>query len=43
MLQIIQDEIIRLDAVDTRLLLKSFHKGDSQNIYQLNKGDLTLT
>lgn len=43
MLRIIQDEIIRLDVVDTRLLLKSFHKGGSGNIYELNDGDLTLT
>lgn len=42
MLRIIQDEIIRLEAVDTRLLLKSFHKGDADNIYRLREGDLTL-
>lgn len=43
MLRIIEDEIIRLDVVDTRLLLRSFHKGDANNIYELNDGSLTLT
>lgn len=43
MLRIIQDEIIRLEVVDTRLLLKSFHKGDANNIYELSEGGLTLT
>lgn len=43
MLRIIEDEIIRLGAVDTRLLLNSFHKGGQGNIYELNEADLTLT
>lgn len=43
MLRIIEDEILRMDAVDTRLLLRSFHKGDVNNIYELNEGSLTLT
>ena len=42
MLRIIEDEIIRLDVVDTRLLLRSFHKGDAGNIYRLDSGELTL-
>ncbi len=42
MLRIIQDEIIRLDVVDTRLLLRSFHKGDADNIYRLDSGELVL-
>lgn len=43
MLRIIEDEIIRLEAVDTRQLLNSFHKGDKNNIYELDEGDLKLT
>ncbi len=42
MLRIIEDEIIRLKVVDTRLLLNSFHKGAQGNVYELNEGDLTL-
>ena len=42
MLRVIQDEIIRLQVVDTRLLLSSFTKGDVNNIYRLSSGDLTL-
>ena len=42
MLRIIEDEIIRLDVVDTRLLLRSFHKGDADNIYRLDSGELVL-
>lgn len=42
-LRIIEEEIIRLKVVDTRLLLISFHKGAAENIYELDEGDLTLT
>lgn len=42
MLRVIEDEIIRLQAVDKRQLLNSFHKGSSEGIYELNEGDLTL-
>lgn len=42
MLRIIEDEIIRLQAVDTRLLLNSFHKGSADNVFELDEGDLTL-
>lgn len=42
MLRLIEDEIVRLKAVDTRLLLNSFHKGGADNVYELNEGDLTL-
>lgn len=42
MLRVIEDEIIRLQAVDTRLLLNSFHRGSQDNIYELNEEDLTL-
>lgn len=41
-LDIIQDEIIRLQVVDTRLLLTSFEKGNDKNIWELSKGSLTL-
>lgn len=42
MLRIIEDEIKRLDVVDTRLLLRSFHKSDVDNVYRMNSGELTL-
>ena len=42
MLRVIEEEIIRLKAVDTRLLLNSFHKGSSDNVYELDEGNLTL-
>ena len=42
MLRIVEDEIVRLRAIDTRLLLNSFHKGGADNVYELNEGDLTL-
>lgn len=42
-LRIIQDEIIRLKVIDTRLLLSGFHKGDSNNIWEISDGGLTLT
>ena len=42
MLRVIEDEIIRLEAVDTRLLLNSFHKGGDDNVYELSEGDTTL-
>lgn len=41
-LRVIQDEIIRLKAVDTRLLLASFHKGGSDSVWELNEGGLIL-
>lgn len=42
LLRVIEDEIIRLKSVDTRLLLNSFHKGDANNVYQLMEGNLIL-
>lgn len=42
LLRIIEDEIIRRDAVDTRLLLHSFTKGDAENIWEITDGGLTL-
>ncbi|MDE5917229.1 MAG: HK97 gp10 family phage protein [Oscillospiraceae bacterium] len=41
-LRVIQDEIIRLKAIDTRLLLASFHKGGSDSVWELNEGGLIL-
>lgn len=41
-LRIVEDEIIRRDAVDTRLLLASFHKGGDSNVWELSDGGLTL-
>ncbi|MGE8207678.1 HK97 gp10 family phage protein [Heyndrickxia sp. NPDC080065] len=41
-LDIIQDEIIRTKTVDTRLLLNSFKRGDSENVFELNSGGLVL-
>ena len=41
-LRIIEDEIIRMKAVDTRLLLNSFHKGGSSNVWVLDENGLTL-
>lgn len=42
-LSIIQDEIIRKKVMDTRLMLSSFHKGDSNGIWELSEGNLTIT
>ncbi|WP_404407729.1 HK97 gp10 family phage protein [Jeotgalibacillus malaysiensis] len=41
-LDIIQDEIIRTETVDTRRLLNSFDKGDSENVWNISKGGLSL-
>ena len=41
-LRIIEDEIIRLKVMDTRLLLNSFHKGSSGTVWELSDGGLTL-
>lgn len=41
-LRVIEDEIIRRNVVDTRLLLNSFHKGHGENVWELSEGDLTL-
>lgn len=42
LLRIIEDEIIRRDVVDTRLLLHSFTKGDAANIWEIEDDGLTL-
>ncbi|WP_212973176.1 HK97 gp10 family phage protein [Bacillus sp. J14TS2] len=41
-LDIVQDEIIRTETVDTRRLLNSFNKGDEDNIWSISSGGLTL-
>ncbi len=41
-LRILQDEIQRRKVMNSRLLLASFHKGDSENVWELNEGELTL-
>lgn len=41
-LRIVEDEIIRRNALDTRLLLNSFHKGDANNVWVIQNEGLTL-
>lgn len=41
-LDIIQQEIIRTQTVDTRRLLNSFHRNDSDNVYSTSSGGLSL-
>lgn len=41
-LNIVQDEIIRLGVVDTRRLLKSFDKSDSDCVFEMNNRGLSL-
>ena len=41
-LRIVQDEIIRKQTVDTRLLLNSFSKGEQDNVFVLNEGSMTI-
>ncbi len=41
-LRVVGDEIIRMQAVDTRLLLGSFDKGGAGNIWTVSDGGLTL-
>ena len=41
-LKIIEDEIIDLKVMDTRLLLASFHEGGDGNVYKITDGGLTL-
>lgn len=42
-LDIVQDEIIQQEIVDTRGLVSSFRKGDSKNFWKLKSGGITLT
>ena len=41
-LRIVEDEIIRKNALDTRLLLNSFHKGSPENVWIAKDGGLSL-
>lgn len=41
-LRILEDEIIRRQVLDTRLLLASFHKGDANNVWEMSEGGLSL-
>ncbi|WP_203363184.1 HK97 gp10 family phage protein [Bacillus sp. REN10] len=41
-LALIQNEIIRTETVDTRRLLNSFSRGDSESVWSINSGGLTL-
>ncbi|MEN1969020.1 HK97 gp10 family phage protein [Lentibacillus sp. N15] len=41
-LDLVQDEIIRTKTVDTRRLLNSFGKGDSENMWSISNGGMTL-
>jgi len=41
-LDLIQDEIIRTETVDTRRLLNSFNKGDEENMWSISSGGLSL-
>ena len=41
-LRILQDEIVRRQVVDSRLLLASFEKGNDQNVWEISDGGLTL-
>lgn len=41
-LRVVQDEIIRKQTVDTRLLLNSFQKSANDNVFEMKEGDLTV-
>ena len=41
-LRIVEDEIIRRQVMDTRLLLASFHQGGVDNVWEVSDGGLTL-
>jgi hypothetical protein len=41
-LDIVQDEIIRMQAVDFRRLVNSFQKGDSANVWTIKNGGLSI-
>ncbi len=41
-LDLIQDEIIRTETVDTRRLLNSFVKGDGDGVWEMHEGGLSL-
>jgi len=41
-LRIVEDEIIRRQVMDTRLLLNSFHKGGDNNVWEFDENGLML-
>ena len=41
-LRIVEDEIVRRQVMDTRLLLSSFHKGGDNNVWELDVNGLTF-
>ena len=41
-LRVLQDEIVRLNVVDGRVLLHSFQRGDDGNVWRIEDGGLTL-
>lgn len=41
-LRIVEDEIVRREVMDTRLLLSGFHKGSGDGVWELDEGGLTL-
>lgn len=41
-LDLVQDEIIRTETVDTRRLLNSFNRGDADNIWSITNGGMRL-
>lgn len=41
-LRIVEDEIVRRDVTDSRLLVDSFHKGNKNNVWDISDGGLTL-
>lgn len=41
-LRLVEDEIIRRQVLDTRLLLASFNRGNESNVWELTDGGLTL-
>ena len=41
-LRVLEDEIVRREVMDTRLLLNSFHKGSEDGVWTLSDDGLTL-
>nr|DAL85224.1 MAG TPA: type I neck protein [Caudoviricetes sp.] len=41
-LRVLEDEIIRREVVDSRLLLASFHKDGDGNVWEMDEGGLSL-
>lgn len=41
-LRVVEDEIIRREVMDTRLLLASFHEGGDGNVWEIDDGGLSL-